>query len=98
MSERPERTGSISRFEQVDRQVQDVAVHEEQDLGVGVGDADRHRPPLALVLPQVDGAQAQRAGDLDRAVGRAVGDHEDLVDRRRRLEDREDLGRVASSL
>ena len=69
-------------LEEVDGQVQDVAVHEQQDRGVGVGHADRHGPALALVLPQMDGAQAQGAGDPHRAVRRAVGDHEDLVDRR----------------
>ena len=62
------------------RQIEHVTVYEKEDIVSRVVDTEAHRVALAAVLAQSDGGDVKRARDLDRAVGRAVADDDDLVD------------------
>src|ERR1700746_141648 len=62
-------------------EIEHVAVDEEEDVALRVVDAHPHGVALPAVLAEGDGGDAvEAAGDVDRAVGRAVADDDDLVD------------------
>jgi hypothetical protein len=70
------------------RQMQDVAVDEQHQRRGSVSEAGGHRGRLALIGLEMDRLHLGGAGDLHRRIGRAVGDHQDLVQEGNRAQGR----------